>query len=168
MEKVHRFTRNLNYCKHTISYVEHLCSEFSQYYKLYEDLKIEVEEEKIWSFTSKDLNTKINSYRSSDVTAEAALRLNSKNKNPELQQMALFIKSVVKTYNSLNEVKKNWFYENLLDKKTSGKKRDKEEKRLRYEILALIAQNMGIPEDGGKVKKMEKVEHISEERLRVN
>lgn len=164
MEKVSKHCRRYSYSKHTISYVEHLCADFSYYYKLYEDLKVDLEEEKIWSFTSKDINTKINLYRPSDTTAESALKLLEKERNRELQQVSTFVKAVVRFYGKLSNESKKWFYTHILDK-TNNNKRDKEEKRLRYEMLSNVAHYMGIPEDGSKVRKIDKVGKIAEECL---
>lgn len=159
-EKVH------SYSKHTIAYVEYLCGDFSQLFRLYENLKTELTDEKIWCFTSKQINTKINLYRPSDTTAEAALKLLERERDKEFRQVAIFIESVINVYRNLIDTEKTWFYTNLLDKKNDSK-RSLEDKRLRYKILSKICYSMGIPEDGPIIKnKLGTVAQVEEECLR--
>lgn len=152
--------------KHTLSFAEHMCRSLSYYIDLYQELI----EREIYKFTSKTINTKINLYRASDVTAETALRL-AENSNKEIRQVGEMIRAVQKVFNlKLTREERLWAFTNLVLEETKIKL-TLEDKRKRNYVLSLICVEMGFPEKvnytGLNGKRKDRTEETTREELGV-
>lgn len=141
----------LKYSKHSINYAEYICKNISVYHDLYNDRLQEL----AYSFTSKDNNVKIQSYRKSDPTSEVALKISS-GKDKEYRR----IEEIVNSFSKLEQIVekdsalKDFFKDYIVGDKI--RPTDKISKRTRNKILSLFCFILGEPQKYERTNKHSK------------